>query len=304
MLLAKNGGNAKLLSYGLDAEQLLSSRGTSPYGQLLTARNHVAVVYSSSVYLYTADLTYTDVIQAREEDGIETFDMNDDGLLIIGEQGVSQLDVYDLNHGLEKTQTSEQFVMGSDVSYSDIAIDESGAFIAVTSSGSDRPFSLFKRKTGQRIYTSLDQNQDFSYQSGVELGNESHSIIVEGANQTNIYRGKELSKRSIAFQIPKARQRVDKGSSETLALEVTRADGKKVLVKNGVTRNVSEPVGHTDIHITKSRRHHSIGRRVTQSNFQNFILKKQYATIMIPGFLLFFYVRFKILWISCVDHTL
>ncbi|MGX9806502.1 hypothetical protein ACV3PA_04675 [Exiguobacterium acetylicum] len=241
VLLAKNGGNAKLLSYDLDAEQLISSRGTSPYGQLLTARDHVAVVYSSTVYLYTSDLTYTGVIHAREEDGIEAFDMNDEGLLIIGEQGVPQLDVYDLNHGLEKTQTSEQFVMGSDVFYSDIAIDESGAFIAVTSSGSDRPFSLFERKTGQRIYTSLDQNQDFSYQSGVELSNEAHSIIVEGANQTNIYSGKELSKRPIAIQIPKARQRINRGASETLALEVTRADGKTVLVKSGVTWETDHP---------------------------------------------------------------
>lgn len=241
MLLAKNGGHCQLLSYDLDTEQLLSSRRTSSYGQLLTARDHVAVVYSSAVYLYTADLTYTGVIHAREEDGIEAFDMNDEGLLVIGEQGVPQPDVYDLNHGLEKTQASQQFVMGSDVSYSDIAIDESGIFIAVTSSGSDRPFSLFERETGRRIYTSLDHNQDFSYQSGVELSNKARSIIVEGSNQTNIYSGKALSTRPIAIQIPKARQRIDRGASETLALEVTRADGKTSLVKAGVNWETDHP---------------------------------------------------------------
>lgn len=241
VLLAKNGGHCQLLSYDLDTEQLLSSRGTSPYGQLLTARDHVAVVYSSAVYLYTADLTYTGVIHAREEGGIEAFDMNDEGLLVIGEQGVPQPDIYDLNHGLEKTQTNEQFVMGDDVSYSDIAIDESGTFIAVTSSGSDRPFSLFERETGRRIYTSLDHNQDFSYQSGVELSNKARSIIVEGSNQTNIYSGKALSTRPIAIQIPKARQRIDRGDSETLALEVTRADGKTSLVKVGVNWETDHP---------------------------------------------------------------
>lgn len=241
ILLAENSGDGKMLSFDLDSEQLLSVRGTSQFGQILTARDHVAIISSSDANVYTSNLSYKGVIHGKEEESIEAFDMNDDGLLIIGENNTPQLDVYDLNRGFRKIQTSGQFVTGKDMSYNDISIDESGTFIAVTSYGSGRPFSLFERETGRRVHTSLDYDRDIAYQSKIELSNEARSIVVEGYSSTNVYSGKELYKRLVAIQVPAAHQSVDSGSSETLALEVTRADGKTVLVKSGVSWATDNP---------------------------------------------------------------
>lgn len=241
VLIAKNDGNGRLLTYDLDSNQVVNIRETNRFGQILTAYENVAIVSSSDVHLYGIDLTDKGVIQTDEDEEIEAFDMSDDGFLILGKYGNPQLDVYDVNRGYRHIQTNGQFVTEKDISYNDIAIDESGEFVAVTSSGGNQSFSLFERTTGRRIHTALDKEQDLSYQSNVELSNGAHSIIVEGYSRTNVYSGKQLYKRPVAIQIPKARQSVEMGTSETLSLEVTRADGKTMVVKSDVDWTIDDP---------------------------------------------------------------
>lgn len=241
ILLAENEGEGKLLSYDLDSEQLLYARGTSHFGEILTADNQVAIIAPDDAYLYTTSLEYKNVIHPRQEDGIEAFDMNDDGILVMGEKESPQLDVYDLNQGVKKTQTKSQFIVGNEISYHGISIDESGKFIAVTSSEEDACFSLFERQTGRRIHTSLDSGKDIYYSSKVALTNNARSIIVNGYSQTNVFSGKDLYKRPVSVRIADAHKSVERGSSEVLGLEVTQADGKKVIVKTGVKWATNAP---------------------------------------------------------------
>lgn len=239
ILLAENDDEeGKLLSYDVDTEELLSVRGTSHFGEILTARDHVAVIAEDDAYIFTPELAYKGVIHPKQEDGIAAFEMSKDGLLVMAENERPQLDLYDLNQGLQKTQTGSQFVVGKGVSYGDIAIDETGEFIAVTSSGNDTRFRLFERETGRRVYTSLDASY---YSSKVALTKGAQSIILRDYDQTSVFSGKDLYKRPASVKIPVDHQNVARGSSETLGLEVTRADGKTVIIKSGVQWATNNP---------------------------------------------------------------
>lgn len=239
ILLAENDDEeGKLLSYDVDTEELLSVRGTSHFGEILTARDHVAVIAEDDAYIFTPELAYKGVIHPKQEDGIAAFEMSKDGLLVMAENERPQLDLYDLNQGLQKTQTGSQFVVGKGVSYGDIAIDETGEFIAVTSSGNDTRFRLFERETGRRVYTSLDASY---YSSKVALTKGAQSIILRDYDQTSVFSGKDLYKRPASVKISVDHQNVARGSSETLGLEVTRADGKTVIIKSGVQWATNNP---------------------------------------------------------------
>lgn len=240
--LADEYEDGKLIRYDLDTKELLFVRGTSQFGDILVSDSNIAVINSDDIYLYGQDGTYQRVIHSTSGNAIEAYDFNRDGLLVVGEEGDRQLKVYDGSQNFKPLHRSGSFVTEMEYAFSDIDIDESGQFIATTYSGWESDFSLFERKTGRKIYTSLDADDTVAQNSPVALTKDAKSIVLRTEdNRSSVFSGKNISKRPVAISIIKDHQSVTSGASETLYLEVTQADGKKVKIKSGVKWATNAP---------------------------------------------------------------
>lgn len=238
--LANTYSNGKLFGYDIDKKSIKFSRGTSHFGEILISDDKIAVINSEDAYFYGYDGSYKTVIHP-ERGKFEAFDFNRDGLLALGESESRQVKVYDGKQNFKKLYTSTSFLTNNTDEFSDIDIDESGQFIAATYYGYSDKFSMFER-SGKKIFTTLDESSVVSSYSTVELTKDAKKILLNmNSGETGVFDGRNIIKRPVAINILKEHQEVTTGTSETLSIEVTQADGKKVKVKDGVKWATNAP---------------------------------------------------------------
>jgi len=242
--LANGEGDGKLFGYDIDNESVKFSRGTSHFGEILISDDKIAVINSRDAYFYGHDGSYKTVIHP-ESGEIEAFDFSRDGLLVLGESESRQLKVYDGKQDFKKLHIPNSFLTNNTddaQEFSDIDIDESGQFIAATMYyGYPNKFLLFDR-SGKRVFTTLDGSSSVSRYSTVKLTKGAEKILLKmDSGETGVFDGRNVVKRPVAINILKEHQEVTMGTSETLSIEITQADGKKIKVKDGVKWATNSP---------------------------------------------------------------
>lgn len=239
--LANKYKNGKLFGYDVDQGTITFSRGTDHLGEILISNDKIAVINSKDAYFYSHDGNYDTVIHPENGD-IKAYDFNKDSLLVLGESGSKQLKVYDGKQDFKKISTPMSFMNESLREFEDIDIDESGQFIATTYDGYPDKFSLFER-SGKKIFTTLDSGTDTIYPStSIELTKDAKKILIrKDYEETLVMDGRNIIKRPVAINIPKENQEVIMGTSKSLSLEVTQADGKKVTITEGIKWATNSP---------------------------------------------------------------
>lgn len=229
VFLADQSGEGKLIGYDLDEQIVTFVRGTQQFGELLTSDRYIFVKADEAVYVYTHDGKFFREITPAGTSSLQDIDVTRDGVLVVAgdAQGVR---VYDGKHGF-KSAASGTFMTSPKAGIRSVAIDPSGTYVAALDE--DERFRLFDR-AGRRIYTSLDQRDDF-VPGPIALTNQAKTIMLGVEGHTNLYAGRTVIERTASVTIPKAHASIREDKKQTLQLSVKRLDGKTVTVRKGIS---------------------------------------------------------------------
>jgi hypothetical protein len=237
ILVMITNNSTKLVGFDVEKQQVVFYRNISEGSGMTLSSQFIAVSGSEkSVNIYDINGEYVDTIQS--DMNIRTMKFTADGKKLVLGGDDDQLSIYDVNQDFMKINLpSTQFKSYSGWMFDYIDIDKSGKYlVAITKASSyysDSSFIMFDFKTGQRIYTNLD---NLDYVGNTDISSDGKYVLVDG----NVYNGKNLVKRVTKVSIPTKYLKLQLGSKTDLSLQGTLADGTASEIKSGITWATSD----------------------------------------------------------------
>lgn len=214
--------NNKLIAYDFDSKTKIFSVALPNYenNRMFAVGEDVAVAVDNNVTIYNQQGQYVDVFQLGSNVTSLTYSPDGNTLVVGTEEG--NLQFFDATNNYTKINRNYSKSTNAEL----LTFDPSGKYISFIQ---DYNFRLYNTQTGERIYTSLDN--EYAYDAILALATDAKFVYYSGST----FNGKNISNYIKSIKMPSKFKTLESNDEVKPAALITRANGAQEVVTDGVT---------------------------------------------------------------------